>query len=148
MVPALTATAISIPAPAIIRIVFQGTRAMTSFWGARSNSRAKMVKQNATNPTSILAAMLPISTLPGIAIFSKGNTSTISIIISIRVRVVFCLLSNASGFLKVTPLPMLRLLLNPNRRMAMRIREKTTESANTTISSLKELGTDIVGSAS
>ena len=31
IVPAFTATAISMPAPAIMRIVFHGTRAMTSF---------------------------------------------------------------------------------------------------------------------
>src|SRR5699024_2075518 len=35
MVPASTATAMSIPAPAIIMIVFHGTLAITAFWGAR-----------------------------------------------------------------------------------------------------------------
>lgn len=53
MVPALTATAISMPAPAIMTIVFQGILAMASFCGAKSRSRAMTAKMMATRPTSI-----------------------------------------------------------------------------------------------
>lgn len=84
MVPASTATAISIPAPAIMMMVFQGTRAMTSFWGARSKSRAATVKHIATRPTSILPAILPIRPLEGMRSFSTGNTRTTAIIKSMR----------------------------------------------------------------
>jgi len=113
MVPALTATAISMPAPAIMMMVFHGTRAMTSFWGARFIKRAITVKQIATRPTSILLLMAAITPLPGITSFNKGNTSTTAIIRSIRFRVIFCFLSKGSGFLKVIPFPMFRLALKP-----------------------------------
>ena len=93
MVPASTATAMSIPAPAIIRMVFQGTRAMISFWGASFSSRAMTAKTMATRPTSILPARVETVLLPGIRSFSTGKISTTAIITRIRVRVCFCFLS-------------------------------------------------------
>ena len=57
MVPAFTATAISMPAPAIMMMVFQGIFEMASFWGASFISRAITAKIMATRPTSTLAAM-------------------------------------------------------------------------------------------
>ena len=57
MVPALTATAISMPAPAIMTMVFQGILAIASFCGAKSRSRAMTAKMMATRPTSIFVSI-------------------------------------------------------------------------------------------
>ena len=113
MVPASTATAMSIPAPAIIMIVFHGTLAITSFWGARSNKSAITVKQIATRPTSTLLLTALIREFPGRIMFNSGNTRTTAIITSIKVNVVFCFSVKGSGFLKVIPFPMFRFSLNP-----------------------------------
>ena len=92
MVPAATATAISIPAPAIIKMVFQGTLAMISFWGASFISSAMTAKTIATRPTSILPATMAIKALPGISSFSTGKIRTTAIMARIRIRVCFCCL--------------------------------------------------------
>ena len=84
MVPASTATAISIPAPAIIRIVFQGTRAMISFCGASFISSAMTAKTNATKATSIFPATSLMTALPGISSLSSGKTRTTAIIATMR----------------------------------------------------------------
>ena len=113
MVPASTATAISIPAPAIMIIVFHGTLAMTSFCGARFINNAMTVKQMATSPTSTLLLIALIKEFPGRIIFNSGKTRTTAIISSIRVRVFFCFSSKGSGFLKVIPFPMFLFSLKP-----------------------------------
>ena len=89
MVPALTATEISMPAPAIIRMVFQGTLAMISFWGASFISRAMTAKTMATRPTSILPATSEMNLTSGRMSFSTGKTRTTAIIRRMRVRVFF-----------------------------------------------------------
>ena len=57
IVPASIATLISIPTPQIMRMVFQGTFAMTSFCGASFINSAMAEKIIATRPTSILPFM-------------------------------------------------------------------------------------------
>ena len=87
IVPALTATAMSIPAPAIIMIVFQGTRATASFCGASFIISAITAKIIPTSPTSILLFSMAIVLLPGIMLFMIGNIRSTTIIMIISVNV-------------------------------------------------------------
>ena len=137
MVPALTATAISMPAPAIMTIVFQGILAMASFCGAKSRSRAMTAKMMATRPTSIFPAMYLMKGWDGIKILSKGKARTTIIMTIIKVKVVFCFPVNASGFLKTTPSPIFRLALTPNLKMVISSTEKTREKRKISISMAK-----------
>ena len=136
MVPASTATAISMPAPAIIMMVFQGILAMASFCGASFISSAITAKMMATSPTSTLPAIILITSFPGMKSLSRGKISTMTIMAIIRVRVVFWTCVNASGFLNSTPWPMLRLDLNPKRTIVTRITENRTASRKISISVL------------
>lgn len=89
IVPASTATAISIPAPAIMTIVFHGILAIASFCGASFNNKAITAKIIATRPTSTLLLMYLIAEFPGIRTCKSGKIKTMTIISIIRVRVVF-----------------------------------------------------------
>ena len=80
-------------------------------------------KMMATKPTSILPLIKPIEELPGIRIFNRGKISTMTIMAIMRVSVCFCFLSNDSGFLNVTPFPILRFDLKPKRKIVINISE-------------------------
>ena len=148
MVPASTATAISIPAPAIITMVFHGILAIASFCGASFRSSAITAKIMATRPTSTLLLTYLMAALPGIRTCNNGKIRTTTIMIIIRDRVNFWSLVKASGFLKVTPLPILRFSLNPKRKIVTKIRENTTEKIKIFISIPKVLTAAASGDAS
>ena len=148
MVPASTATAISIPAPAIMIMVFHGTFAMASFCGASFNKRAITVKIMATRPTSTFPLIYLTAAFPGIRMFNRGKIRTTAIIAIIKVRVVFWSFVKLSGFLKVTPLPIFLFSLKPKRKIVIRIREKKMANAKIFISILKESTAAISGEAS
>ena len=137
IVPASTATAMSMPAPAIMMMVFHGMRAIASFCGASLRSSAMTAKMMATRPTSTLPAMEEMASFAGIRTLSSGKMRTTTIIAIISVRVVFCGAVKASGFLNSTPLPMLRLLLKPKRTIVTRMIEKTTAKRKICISAPK-----------
>ena len=90
MVPAVIATLISIPTPQIIRIVFHGTFAMTSFCGARFIKSAIAENTMATRPTSILLLMYVMISASGRMICSTGKINTTRIMSNIRYRFFFC----------------------------------------------------------
>ncbi len=90
MVPALIATEISIPTPQIMIRVLQGTLAITFFSSPSFNISATTDNKMANRPMSIFELTQPMVLLPGRTDCRMGAASTITIMKTIRYRVVRC----------------------------------------------------------
>ena len=98
MVPALMATAISIPTPQIRIRVSHGTLAITCFCGARLSINATADMTMAISPTSTFELIRVINLLSDAMIWAIGGNKTRNIIIHISAIVIFWTGSNWTGF--------------------------------------------------